>query len=98
MTIATPVLEVIPIGDVVARSRVRVKGRVRSIRVRPWADVATLEVVLVDGTGGLALVFLSRRRIGGIRLGVTMSAEGVAVAHDRRLALLNPIYDLHLDD
>ena len=97
MTVESPVVELTPIGDVVARSRVRVKGQVRSIRVRPWADVATLEVVLVDGTGGLALVFLSRRRIGGISLGTTMSAEGVVVAHDRRLALLNPIYDLHPD-
>ncbi len=94
MNVTAEPLEITPIGEVVARSRYRVRGRVRSIRVRPWADVATLEVVIVDGTGGINLVFLSRRRIGGIKLGSYLSAEGVAVAIDRRLAILNPMYDL----
>jgi hypothetical protein len=57
----------VPIGDVVHRQPARVRGRVHSVRVRPWADSPTLEIVLVDETGGLTIVFLARRRIGGIR-------------------------------
>lgn len=89
-----PPVDITAIGDVVARQRVRVAGRVRSVRVRPWADVPTLEVVLVDDSGGLALVFLGRRRIPGIGLGTLMTAEGVPGAHQRRLAVLNPAYVL----
>ena len=83
-----------PIADVAWRNRARIRGRVRSVRVRPWADSPTLEVVLVDDTGGLSVVFLARRRIGGIRPGTVMTVEGVVGTHDRRLAILNTEYEL----
>lgn len=86
--------DVIPIADVQFRRRVRVRGRVRSLRVRPWADSPTLEIVLVDDTGGITVVFLARRRIGGVRPGAVMSVEGMVGAHERRLAILNPEYEL----
>jgi RecG-like helicase len=85
---------VIPIADVQLRERVKVRGRVRSLRVRPWADSPTLEVVLVDDTAGITVVFLARRRIGGVRPGTVMSVEGMVGAHERRLAILNPEYEL----
>ena len=85
---------VMPIADVQFRERVRVRGRVRSLRVRPWADSPTLEVVLVDDTGGITVVFLARRRLGGVRPGTMMSVEGMVGAHERRLAILNPEYEL----
>ena len=84
----------VPIADVQFRQRARVRGRVRSLRVRPWADSPTLEVVLVDDTGGITVVFLARRRLGGVRPGTVMSVEGMVGAHDRRLAILNPEYEL----
>jgi hypothetical protein len=62
--------------------------------VRPWADSPTLEVVLVDDTAGITVVFLARRRIGGVRPGTVMSVEGMVGAHERRLAILNPEYEL----
>ena len=85
---------VTPIADVQFRERVKVRGRVRSLRVRPWADSPTLEVVLVDETGGITVVFLARRRIGGVHPGTIMSVEGMVSAHERRLAILNPEYEL----
>lgn len=69
-------------------------GRVRSVRVQPWADVPTLECTLVDETGGITVVFLGRRKIAGIQPGSRMTVEGVAGAHQERLALLNPDYTL----
>jgi RecG-like helicase len=84
----------ISIADVRYRERARVRGRVRSLRVRPWADSPTLEVVLVDETGGITVVFLARRRIGGIRPGAVMTVEGMVGSDQRRLAILNPEYEL----
>lgn len=84
-----------PIGSVRWRDRVAVTGQVRSIRVRPWGDAPTMECRLVDETGAISIVFLGRRKVGGIRLGTRMTAEGMAGAHQRRLAILNPTYVLH---
>jgi RecG-like helicase len=84
----------IDIADVRHRERARVRGRVRSLRVRPWADSPTLELVLVDDTGGITVVFLARRRIGGIRPGSVLTVEGMVGSHERRLAILNPEYIL----
>ena len=49
-----------PIAAVVPRQRVRVAGRVKSVRVQPRAGTSNLECVLSDGTGGLLLVFQGR--------------------------------------
>ncbi|HEV3225381.1 MAG TPA: DNA-binding protein [Acidimicrobiales bacterium] len=86
--------DVTPIADLRHRQRANVRGRVRSVRVRPWADSPTLEIVLVDDTGGITVVFLARRRIGGIRPGAMMRVEGMVGSHERRLAILNPEYEL----
>jgi hypothetical protein len=83
-----------PIGQVKFRQRVQVRGRVRSLRVRPWADVPSLELVLVDGTGGITAVFLGRRHVPGVGPGTLMAIEGMVGAQGNRLAILNPHYDL----
>jgi hypothetical protein len=85
---------VVPIGTVEWRSRVKVAGRVRSLRIQPWAGVATLEATLVDDTGGITVVFLGRREIAGIHCGSHVVVEGMAGAHRGRLAILNPEYEL----
>ncbi|HEX4175562.1 MAG TPA: amino acid permease, partial [Acidimicrobiales bacterium] len=55
-----------PISAVAPRQRVRVAGRVKSVRVQPRAGTSNLECVLSDGTGGLLLVFQGRPKIAGI--------------------------------
>jgi RecG-like helicase len=82
------------IGDVRYRQPVRVEGRVRSLRVQPRAEVPTLECVLVDDSGALSIVFLGRRAIAGIDVGVRLRVEGTAGESRGRLALLNPVYEL----
>ena len=82
------------IADVEPRTRVVVRGRVRSLRVRPWGDHPTLEVDVFDETGGLTAVFLARRRIAGINLGTEMDVEGVVSSHHGALTILNPAYEL----
>jgi RecG-like helicase len=80
----------IPIGEVRWRTHARIKGRIRSLRVQPWANVATLECVVVDDTGGLLLVFLGRRRVAGVELGRSVIAEGMVGNQRGYLAMLNP--------
>ena len=83
-----------PIADVEYRHRAKVAGRVRSIRVQPWAGVPTLEVTLLDESGGIGVVFLGRREVPGIHCGTTMVVEGMVADHQGRLAIMNPDYQL----
>ncbi len=84
----------IPIGQVAWRSEVSVQGRVRSMRIQPWADVASLECTLVDESGGITVVFLGRRHIAGVQPGTTMRVSGMAGSHHNKLAIMNPEYSL----
>jgi RecG-like helicase len=83
---------VIPIANVVYRRRARIAGRVRAVRVQPWAGVATLECTVVDQTGGLTIVFLGRKQVAGISPGARIVAEGMVGEHGGHLAILNPGY------
>jgi amino acid transporter len=83
-----------PIGDVGWRSHVRVRGRIQALRVEPLAGSPSLECTLVDDTGGVSLVFYGRPAIPGLDIGVSMTAEGMAIDHHGRLAIVNPTYEL----
>lgn len=89
------VTSVTAIAGVRCCQRVRVRGRVRSLRVQPYSGTSNLECTLVDDTGGISVLFLGRRAIAGVEIGTEMTAEGMVVDHHDRLAILNPIYELH---
>jgi amino acid transporter len=82
------------IAQVVPRQRVRVAGRIKSVRVQPRAGTSNLECVLHDGTGAILLVFQGRPRIAGIEPGARLVAEGMVGGWGRRPALLNPSFEL----
>jgi amino acid transporter len=84
----------VPIGQVEWRQRVRVAGRIRSVRVQPRAGTSNLECVLADRTGQLLLVFQGRRRIPGIQPGARLLVEGMVGDWGHRPAILNPDYEL----
>jgi amino acid transporter len=84
----------IPISQAEWRHRVRVAGRVKSVRVQPRAGTSNLECVLADETGRLLLVFQGRRRIPGIQPGARLVVEGMVGDWARRQAILNPDYEL----
>ena len=83
-----------PISEAQWRRRVRVAGRVKSVRVQPRAGTSNLECVLADDTGRLLLVFQGRRRIPGIQPGARLVVEGMVGDWARRQAILNPDYEL----
>ncbi|MGH9016146.1 MAG: amino acid permease [Acidimicrobiales bacterium] len=84
----------VPIAQVAWRDRVRVAGRVRSIRVPTRTPTPNLQCTLVDASGALLLVFQGRRRIPGIQQGARLVAQGTIGAWEGRLAILNPDYEL----
>ncbi|CAM01124.1 ATP-dependent DNA helicase RecG [Saccharopolyspora erythraea NRRL 2338] len=71
-----------------------VLGRVRSVGVSPKASAPTLEAELFDGTDGVTLVWLGRRRITGIEPGRTIKASGRIAVREGRKVLYNPYYEL----
>ncbi|MFB9903300.1 OB-fold nucleic acid binding domain-containing protein [Allokutzneria oryzae] len=73
---------------------VTVVGRLRSVELCPKDAVATLEAELYDGTDGVLLVWLGRRRIPGIEPGRTIKARGRLAVRDGRKVLYNPYYEL----
>ena len=86
---------VIPIADVRWRDHVKVAGKVRAMRIQPWAEkVASLELTLGDSTGGVTVVFLGRREIGGVKLGAHIVVEGRVSEARNLLTILNPSYEL----
>jgi amino acid transporter len=87
----------VPIAEVEYRTQVRVGGKVHALRVQPWGGVASLECTLKDDTGAIALVFLGRRNVSGIKVGTRVVAEGMVGQHRGQLAILNPEYELLAD-
>jgi hypothetical protein len=83
-----------PMGNVRWRNRSRIEGTIRSLRVQPWAEIASLECVVLDETGGILLVFLGRRKVAGIELGRRVAAEGMVGESRGYLAMLNPDIEL----
>ena len=76
------------------RRHVTVAGQVRSLRVAPQHDAPTLELVIVDESGAMSVVFLGRRSVAGVAVGSRMVIEGTVGIHNARLAVLNPTYRL----
>jgi hypothetical protein len=89
-----PVPDSTPITNARWRSHVRIAGRVRSMRVAAQHDAPTLELVLVDDSAGISVVFLGRRGLAGVDVGTRMVVEGTVGIHRSRLAILNPKYQL----
>ena len=92
---AAPRGDVIDIGAIRWRERVRIRGHVRSLRLHPIGEgITVLECTIVDGSGGITIAFLGRRRVAGIELGRRLEAEGMVAEVRERLTIINPSYRL----
>ena len=83
-----------PMHDIAPRTRVKVGGEVRSVRIVPRAGAPALEVTVSDGRGAVVGVFLGRRKIAGLSPGRKVAFEGVAARDGKRYLVFNPIYEL----
>lgn len=69
-------------------------GKIRSIVFRPEKAVPALEAEIFDGTGFIVVIWLGRRRISGIKPGISISVSGRLVEVDGRLTMYNPKYSI----
>lgn len=82
------------IADAQDRTRVRLRGTLRTVTLRPRGGVPALEAELFDGSGALTIIWLGRRRIVGIDPGVSISVEGRIGVHEGQRVIFNPRYEL----
>lgn len=76
------------------REEVRLQGTLRTVTLRPRGGVPALEAELYDGTGAITVIWLGRRRIGGIAPGRSVQVRGRIGVHDGTRIMFNPRYEL----
>lgn len=82
------------ISDAPDRQRVRLRGMLRTVTLRPRGGVPALEADLDDGSGTITVVWLGRRRIAGIVPGRSLRVEGRIGTHGGHRVIYNPRYEL----
>jgi hypothetical protein len=83
-----------PVYQCPNRQRVAVTGVLRTVTLRPRGGIPSLEAQLYDGTGTVELIWLGRRRIGGIEPGRSLVVNGLITTADGRRTMFNPLYEL----
>jgi len=83
-----------PIVDLVDRSEASVCGAVRSVTLRPRVNVPALVVEIYDGSKTLNLIWLGRRRIGGVVPGTYLTAHGRVTFQHGVPTIFNPAYEI----
>ncbi|HEY9410324.1 MAG TPA: OB-fold nucleic acid binding domain-containing protein [Jiangellaceae bacterium] len=84
----------VPVAEADERSRVRVRGTLRTVTLQPRAGMPALEADLFDGSGSVSLIWLGRRRITGITCGRRLVATGRISTLEGRRVMFNPRYEL----
>lgn len=84
----------VPISEAPDRERVRLRGTLRTVTLRPRGGVPALEAELYDGSGALTLVWLGRRQIAGIGPGRVIVVEARISVQDGVRMMYNPRYEL----
>src|SRR6202795_2010704 len=78
------------IGEAPMRDRVKIAGVIKRITVFPMQGQESLEALVSDGTGEIAVVFMGRRGIGGLTLGTRVVVEGVIGEQHGAVRMINP--------
>lgn len=87
-------LGVTPIVELEDRAEASVCGAVRSVTLRPRVNVPALVVEIYDGSKTLNLIWLGRRRIGGIVPGTYLTAHGRVTYKLGVPTMFNPAYEI----
>ena len=83
-----------PARDCACGEEITILGRIRSVELCPQTGEASLRAELFDGTDGVTLVWMGRRRIPGIEAGRTMRVRGRMSVRDGQKVLYNPYYEI----
>lgn len=80
--------------DCCCGEEVTMVGRLRSVELSPKEAAATLQAELYDGTEGVTLIWVGRRRIPGIEPGRRIKVRGRVAVRNGRKVVYNPYYEL----
>ena len=83
-----------PIAQATDRQQVSVQGVLRTVTLRPRGGVPALEAELYDGSATILVVWLGRRRIGGIEPGRSVRVSGRISRQEGQPLIFNPRYEL----
>lgn len=83
-----------PAAACASGQEVTVFGRLRTVEFCSPDAHASLEAELFDGTDGVTLIWMGRRRIPGIEPGRTVRARGRLAVRDGRKVIYNPYYEI----
>ena len=83
----------IPIPDAPLRSSVVLAGVVKRITVLPVEGQESLQALLSDGGGEVAVVWTGRRLIPGLDLGTRLIVQGVVAEHRGGRRMVNPRFE-----
>jgi hypothetical protein len=73
---------------------VHILGTLKTVTLRPRGGVPALEAELTDGSGCITVVWLGRRRIGGVTPGRQIRVHGRIGRVGRDQMIFNPRYEL----
>ena len=84
----------INIADSQSRTRTKLAGEIKRMRIKPRSGVPAVELVINDGTGEATVIFSGRRNIPGVDHGKCIMVDGVPHRDGGRTVILNPAYTL----
>ena len=82
------------IANLKSRTRTKLAGEIKRMRIKPRSGVPAVELVINDGTGEATVIFSGRRNIPGVDHGKCIMVDGVPHRDGGRLVVLNPAYTL----
>ena len=82
------------IADSQTRTRTKIAGEIKRMRIKPRSGVPAVELVINDGTGEATVIFSGRRNIPGVDHGKCIMVDGVLHRDGGRTVILNPAYTL----
>lgn len=82
------------VGDLRDRQRVRLRGTISVLTVKPRAGTPWLEAEFNDGSGVVSLVWMGRREIPGVVAGRELEVTGRVSCVDGGRRMYNPRYEL----
>ena len=82
------------LGELQCRTRTKVAGEIKRIRIKPRSGIPSVQIVINDGTGEVTVIFSGRRNIPGIDHGRCIMIDGVPHRDGTRTVMLNPAYTL----
>jgi hypothetical protein len=83
----------IAIGSCPPRRPVKVAGVVKRITVTPIQGAESVEAVISDGTGEVAVIWMGRRSIPGLTLGTHVVVDGVIAVDRAGRRMVNPTFE-----